>query len=509
MKKRSILVVNTIVAIVIGFLFTVQTEAVNTDPAIKADNYQITARLDPKRDRLQETVTMQVTNNSQQTVKRLLIRNMANSVLRYDRHHFYRSNRGRYSIVKKISSNKQNLNYQLGKDHSYVFVNLSQGLAPGQTRKLTVNVTTDIPHRRDRFGVIRVHGGKVYNLSFCFPYLSDYRRGHWDSHPYSDMGENRNNAVSNYQVVFYAPRAYRIAAPGSKTSKNGKTTINARQLRDLAVVASNRFKVSYAKADGIELKNFYLASKSRKLTNVYRQLTTECAADSLRLYSQKIGRYPYHQLVLTESPLSANTGGMEYSGLVMISDEGFLGRYADTMNSYELLQDVSHEVAHQWFFSTVGSDEYEEPWLDEGMADFLENFCYSTTKTKSYLEMLRMTGIHSRNDKGLWRMLNALARENIRYDLKRKGRTIINYPLYKMNSDQYVNTVYEQGQYFYADLRAFMGQKRFYQMLQNYYQTYYLKQATGRDFLSIVQKYDHRPKVERLIHRYINPQYLR
>ena len=31
---------------------------------------------------------------------------------------------------------------------------------------------------------------------------------------------------------------------------------------------------------------------------------------------------------------------------------------------------VAHEVAHQWWYSLVGNDQIDEPWLDEAFAQF-------------------------------------------------------------------------------------------------------------------------------------------
>jgi aminopeptidase N len=31
---------------------------------------------------------------------------------------------------------------------------------------------------------------------------------------------------------------------------------------------------------------------------------------------------------------------------------------------------VAHEVAHQWWYSIVGNDQYSEPWLDESFATY-------------------------------------------------------------------------------------------------------------------------------------------
>jgi aminopeptidase N len=33
---------------------------------------------------------------------------------------------------------------------------------------------------------------------------------------------------------------------------------------------------------------------------------------------------------------------------------------------------IVHEVAHQWFYSLVGNDQGRDPWLDEGLASYVE-----------------------------------------------------------------------------------------------------------------------------------------
>ena len=33
---------------------------------------------------------------------------------------------------------------------------------------------------------------------------------------------------------------------------------------------------------------------------------------------------------------------------------------------------LSHELAHQWFYSLVGNDQARDPWLDEGLATYAQ-----------------------------------------------------------------------------------------------------------------------------------------
>jgi aminopeptidase N len=44
---------------------------------------------------------------------------------------------------------------------------------------------------------------------------------------------------------------------------------------------------------------------------------------------------------------------MEYPGIVFVSPS---------------IDAVAHEVAHQWWYGSVGNDEYGAPWLDESFA---------------------------------------------------------------------------------------------------------------------------------------------
>ena len=42
------------------------------------------------------------------------------------------------------------------------------------------------------------------------------------------------------------------------------------------------------------------------------------------------------------------------------------------MNARYLLEPtLIHEIAHQWFYGLVGNDQVQEPWIDEGLAQYL------------------------------------------------------------------------------------------------------------------------------------------
>ncbi len=193
---------------------TTASASVSTDPLIKAEHYTIDASLNTKTKQITESVTMHVVNNSEKNVSKLCIVNIADGYLKYDRKNYSADvKKSAQTTVREISSAGHPLSYKKGRDASNLYVSLGdKKLSQGGSVDVTVKVTTSIPKREDRFGYTSLSGGKtLYNLSFCFPYLSDYRNGKWVAHPYYDDGENRNNSVS--------PSARHPATPSPLSAK--------------------------------------------------------------------------------------------------------------------------------------------------------------------------------------------------------------------------------------------------------------------------------------------------
>jgi aminopeptidase N len=114
-----------------------------------------------------------------------------------------------------------------------------------------------------------------------------------------------------------------------------------------------RFDVRIARAGPVRLRRFSIpptpAAEARR--------TLATAALSMRSYAQWYGPYDRPEVDLVESPAEVARGGlaMEYPELVLTPAQA---------------TDVAHELAHQWFYSIVGDDQWSEPWLDESFAEF-------------------------------------------------------------------------------------------------------------------------------------------
>lgn len=139
------------------------------------------------------------------------------------------------------------------------------------------------------------------------------------------------------------------------------------EVRDFSFVVNPRFALTTRTAAGVEVRAY--------TETVDGSRTVDLAVDALGGMAERFGAYPWPDLVLAEV---GSRGGfsMEYPRMIHLTRD----KVADTYVVY-------HEVAHQWFYAQVGSDQQAEPWLDEAFADFSarllmgidENPCSSRT----------------------------------------------------------------------------------------------------------------------------------
>jgi hypothetical protein len=91
----------------------------------------------------------------------------------------------------------------------------------------------------------------------------------------------------------------------------------------------------------------------------------KAAIDSLGYFSRTLGPYPYKTLTVVIPPFNAEeAGGMEYPTFFTVTP------YADpepgtAQGSLEDFETI-HEFGHGYFYGILGSNEFEEPLLDEG-----------------------------------------------------------------------------------------------------------------------------------------------
>jgi hypothetical protein len=238
-----------------------------------------------------------------------------------------------------------------------IVVTLPVKLRPGQDAHVRIDyrarfnaATTD--SRRSLF----IKKDRIVAAYRWIPWLSREQRF---SAP--NFGETWVTAVSRRVTVTLASDVnlkWVTSGVHSGTSATGKQ-FTAHNVRDFNFSASPRYVVTRVAHDGVKVRFYSVGSIP---TNVRRW--TIAALDRFDL---KLGTYPYSHLSVAMTPGGT---GMESPGMTWIST---------SEPARHLAYIAAHEVAHQWFYGVVGNNQATEPFLDEGVSDFL-----SRDLTKSF-----------------------------------------------------------------------------------------------------------------------------
>jgi aminopeptidase N len=187
------------------------------------------------------------------------------------------------------------------------------------------------------------------------------------------------------------------------------------------------------------------------------------ASEALRLFNARIGAYPFAELDVVETPTLA--GGIEYPGLVVINSS----YYEDGSNRMEWV--VAHEVLHQWWYSLVGNDQVDEPWLDEA----LSQYC-----TLLYFEERYEEDVAD----GLFESVFQKPYERLQETGRDKPAGL---PVAAYDSSEYGPVVYQKGPLYFHELRQEVGEGPFWEILQTYFEQNRYRIATPEDWLAAVE----------------------
>ena len=212
-------------------------------------------------------------------------------------------------------------------------------------------------------------------------------------------------------------------------------------------------------------------------------------ANTLRVFQNYFGPFPYKQLVVTNIIGSYGQGwpGLLYLGWFTFLDS--TRRNALGIKNQVGLTDFfrGHESSHQWWGHRVGWKSYHDQWLSEGFAEFSGKlYVQFRENPKEFLEQFR-------KDKEL---LHSGDIHNHQVDSLGPiwlGRRIASS---ETNGGSYQNLIYSKGGYVLQMLRRQMNDPRhadpdhlFKEMMQDYCKTFDNKPASTEDFKSIVEKH--------------------
>ncbi len=157
--------------------------------------------------------------------------------------------------------------------------------------------------------------------------------------------------AADFDVAITVPAGYDVLASG-------------------ALGAGGRWRATAARDFSASIGHFAVASAVEQLpypltvtVGVDRSVSEDPAVylervrAALRDFATRYGAYPWPTFNLAITP--GLNGGIEFPAHVQ--------QGPDTTG-----RTTPHEVAHMWFYGTVGNNQARDPWLDEGLASYAE-----------------------------------------------------------------------------------------------------------------------------------------
>jgi hypothetical protein len=246
-------------------------------------------------------------------------------------------------------------------------VPLPGGLQAGQRARIEVRFVDQPSAKVDSSLEASLSIGEhLVRVSDWFPLVSD---GHGLRYP----GDSQvSPAATRIRLDVRSDRRLVVAGPGRPVvSRPTDHAFLIKNARDVVFLAAPGLREVTSKAAHGVLVSAYARRRgdARRVAHI--------AAQALDAYTDAYGPYPWRRLVLAPTP--RRSSGHEYPGFIFLGTAWIEGHHPWEWR--QLLRGmphrwmteeyvVTHEVAHQWFYALVGSDQLREPWLDEALAEF-------------------------------------------------------------------------------------------------------------------------------------------
>ena len=329
-------------------------------------------------------------------------------------------------------------------------------LLPGCQITLSLRFSLEVPPIIGGPEAFRGYFGQTVrqiNLGHWLPTIAPRLDSEWLQHEAVLIGEQIVLEQADWEVTFTlvnAPDEAIVAAPGELLARNGPTwAFRHTNGREFAASISHTFRQSTATSTSgvtVDVYTFPDALVPNPDGGDWLDggaYAAKISAESVALFADKFGPYPHPRLVIVQGDFP---DGMEFSGFAFVSTDWFTS-YVGSPRSYLMLITV-HEVAHQWWYDIVGSDQAYDPWLDEALSTYSEYI---------YIEAYEPEIA----DWWWWFRVNRLNPQGA------VGSSVYDFQQIR----PYINAVYLRGVLMLHEVRTLLGDDAFYAWLRRYAET--------------------------------------
>jgi hypothetical protein len=372
--------------------------------------------------------------------------------------------------VDEVILNGQPISTTLESQGAALSVPLEPALLPGEEVDLALRFRAHVPPNLDfGYGVYSYYHG-VLALAGFYPMVPVYDAQDWHIEIAPPLGDVVYSDVALYLVRITAPQQMVVVTSGSilerRDNGDGTATWTAASgpMRDFYLVMAPDFQKVSSQVGQTTINSYYLPGHEAGGRRVLAY-----ASEAFTVYSEAFGIYPYAEFDVVQAPTTA--GGIEYPGAVVIAS----GLYDQVGGFTE--HATAHEVAHQWWYSLVGSDQVNTPWLDEALTNYSVAFYWEATLGKE-----RADEIVAQFYENPYRAEVAAGRDRP-----------VDGPTSSFDAGNYSTIVYAKGPLFFRALRQRVGDETYMRIMRIYLQRYKYKIATPADFLAVAEEVSGQP----------------
>jgi Peptidase family M1 domain len=356
-------------------------------------------------------------------------------------------------------------------DHTVMEVSLPKPLAPGETIRFQLAFHDKLPRSGDRTGYTR----DFFMGAQWFPKVGVLWHGQWNCHQYHADTEFFAD-FGSYNVKLTLPQKFIVGASGIQTGEqknsDGTRTLSFRgeDIHDFAWAASPNFQAAddtFTNSLGtVKLHALILASHADQ-----RERYLSSLKQSMRKYDEWYGPYPYKQITVVDPEPGSQAGGMEFPTLIT----GDAQWWSPPWSLTEPEITVIHEFGHQYWYGMVATNEFEEPWLDEGINSYAEG------KVAASLYGENASILNART-----MYASDAAYQRFFYFMSPAHDPIVREGWKFLNGESYGSIVYGKSATALYTLEAMVGETTFRKVMRTYFMRYRFQHPTGADFFSTV-----------------------
>jgi aminopeptidase N len=359
--------------------------------------------------------------------------------------------------VTHVGVNGITTNFDLEAEDTVLRIPLVIPLLPQQKIVVVIAYSLDISKEIQAYGRLARYENAL-SLPHAYPNLATLENGQWEIDIPPPLGDPLVANTSFFLVRVTAPKDYQLVTTGqefhhSEQEMKQSIVYAAGLVRDFYLAAVKGYRLAETTLNDIRIRS--LVPQQYFLS---QQNTLRTVKQSLEFFSSYYP-YPFREFDVVAIPVQA--GGVEYPGIINITNS----LYANPFGRLNTV--ITHEIGHQWAYSLVGSDQIDNPWLDEALTQYLTlryQETYESRLSDNYLNFWR----------NLWNT-SSFPNEYIG----------LNVEAYDENT--YGEIVYGKGLFFFEELANTIGKETLDEALKIYFQTYAWRFTEPHEFKDILE----------------------